>query len=238
VGILLATFLLAPTPTLANGVPLDVDISAPDGFLLKATYYDAHRPGPGVLLLHQCNRDRRSWDPLARALADAGLHVLTMDFRGFGESVGEGVTSFREQAEELWPLFDGDVDRALEFLVSLPDVDSTRIGAAGASCGGSQALLLATRFETVKALVFLSSSLPWIDDQEVVALQKNRDIPLLGIAAEGDAQTAERVRWLFEGSRNPRSRLILYKGNSHGVPLFDEDPWLPATIVAFLANNL
>lgn len=236
-GILLATLVLVPA-AVANGDPLDVDLSAPDGFLLKATYYAADHPGPGVLLLHQCNRDRRSWDPLARALADAGLHVLTLDFRGFGESVGGGVRSFQEQGEELWPLFDGDVDRALEFLVSLPDVDSTRVGAAGASCGGSQVLLLATRFETVRALVFLSSSLPWIDDQEVVALHKNREIPLLGIAAVEDHRTAERTRWLFDGAGHPRSRFVLYKGNSHGVPLFEEDPSLVSTIVDFFAHNL
>ena len=47
------------------------------------------RSGPAMLLLHQCNMDRHAWDGLAKDLADAGVHVLTLDFRGFGESGGD-----------------------------------------------------------------------------------------------------------------------------------------------------
>ena len=65
-----------------------VDLTAPDGINLKATYFAAGRPGPGVLLLHQCNRQRKVWDDLAERLAASGLNVLTLDFRGFGESGG------------------------------------------------------------------------------------------------------------------------------------------------------
>ena len=153
-----AALLLFSGPALAGGVP--VDISAPDGFGLKASYWAAEAPGPGVLLFHQCNMDRHSYDALAEELQAAGFHVLSLDFRGFGESTDENVRSFREQYEELLPLWDGDVDRTIEFLAAMPDVDGERIGALGASCGGSQALLLATRNDAVKTIVFLSSSIP------------------------------------------------------------------------------
>src|SRR6202167_3431576 len=66
-----------------------VDLTAPDGTHLKATYFDAGKPGPGVLLLHQCNRDRKVWDGLATQLSAAGINVLTLDYRGFGESAGD-----------------------------------------------------------------------------------------------------------------------------------------------------
>jgi pimeloyl-ACP methyl ester carboxylesterase len=65
-----------------------VDLTATDGTKLKATYFAAAQPGPGVLLLHQCNRDRKVWDGLAAQLAAAGINVLTLDNRGFGESGG------------------------------------------------------------------------------------------------------------------------------------------------------
>jgi hypothetical protein len=45
--------------------PRVVDITASDGTNLKATYFSAGKPGPGVLLLHQCNRQRKVWDDLA-----------------------------------------------------------------------------------------------------------------------------------------------------------------------------
>src|SRR5580704_11052542 len=65
-----------------------VDLTASDGVKLKANYFDAGKPGPGVLLLHQCNRDRKVYDGLATMLSGAGLNVLTIDNRGFGESGG------------------------------------------------------------------------------------------------------------------------------------------------------
>src|ERR1700752_749791 len=71
--------------------PKVVDLTASDGIRLKATYFGAAQPGPGILLLHQCNRQRKVWDDLATRLAASGLNVLTLDFRGFGESEGKPV---------------------------------------------------------------------------------------------------------------------------------------------------
>lgn len=38
-------------------------------------------------MFHQCNRDRKMWEELAPRLVAAGLNVLTLDFRGYGDSV-------------------------------------------------------------------------------------------------------------------------------------------------------
>src|SRR6516165_6255212 len=86
----------------------DAVIKAADGIDLKVTYFSPGRPGPGILLLHQCNMDRHAWDGLAKDLADAGFHVVTLDYRGFGESGGD-----RAQREK-WP---GDVDAAYAYLL-------------------------------------------------------------------------------------------------------------------------
>src|ERR1700676_1894887 len=87
----------------------DVDIKAPDGVSLKGTYFSAGRPGPAMLLLHQCNMDRHAWDGLAEDLASNGFQVLTIDFRGFGESGGSQSTDpdQRAAARQKWP---ADVD--------------------------------------------------------------------------------------------------------------------------------
>jgi len=71
----------------------DIDIQATDGISLKGTYYSPGTPGPAILLLHQCNTDRHAWDGLASDLAEAGFHVLTIDYRGYGESGGEKYTN-------------------------------------------------------------------------------------------------------------------------------------------------
>src|ERR1043166_3002362 len=124
-----------------------VDIKASDGVVLKATFYGANVPGPGVLLLHQCNMDRKAWDGLARALASGGINVLALDYRGFGESGGpraETVDAAERQqtVTNLWP---GDIDAAFQYLGSHPGVQRDRLGAGGASCGVNQSVKLAQR---------------------------------------------------------------------------------------------
>src|ERR1700724_3665983 len=77
--------------------PRFIDLKASDGITLKATYFAAAKSGPGVLLLHQCNRQRRVWDDLAGQLAAAGINVLTFDLRGFGESGGSAFDKLTPQ---------------------------------------------------------------------------------------------------------------------------------------------
>jgi dienelactone hydrolase len=216
----------------------EVTLTGEDGFRLRATFYPASKPGPSVLLLHQCNRDRGAYAKLAPALAAAGIHVLTLDFRGFGESKSAEVTGFQEASERLWPLFANDVDAALSYLASRPGVDRGRIGILGASCGGSQALLAASRSTDVRALVFLSSSLPWLREEEIASFEAGRPIPVLCIAGEEDRGTYERTKRIFQSSRSPDTRMILYKGNAHGVALFDQDPSLIRTIVDWFDARL
>jgi hypothetical protein len=85
---LFAGLLLAAVSCLAGQAPAPriVDLTAGDGIKLKASYFPAGKPGPGVLLLHQCDHDRKIWDGLAQQLAAAGINVLTMDLRGFDDS--------------------------------------------------------------------------------------------------------------------------------------------------------
>ena len=51
----------------------EVSFNAADGFSLKGTLYTAGKPGPGVLLLHQCNADRQIYDNLATMFSKGTL---------------------------------------------------------------------------------------------------------------------------------------------------------------------
>src|ERR1700723_1617266 len=84
-AVILAQLIFFPPSSFAQRI---VDLTASDGTKLKASYFAA-KPGPGVLLLHQCNRQRKVWDDLAQQLSTAGINVLTLDYRGFGESAGD-----------------------------------------------------------------------------------------------------------------------------------------------------
>src|SRR4029077_2873685 len=108
--------------------PRVVELRALDGASLKATYFAAAKPGPGVLLLHQSNRDRKSWDEVAAQLALAGINTLTLDMRGFGDS-GSPYTKLSDtdkaKVRDMWPR---DVDVAWRSLASQPGVQRDVIG--------------------------------------------------------------------------------------------------------------
>src|SRR5256885_17110886 len=109
--------------TPAKGASRDVDIKKPDETILKGTYFAAAKPGPGVLLFHQSNRTRKSWDDVAARLAAAGINTLTVDSRGFGDSGG---TPNYKVPDAEWAkvrnLYKGDLDTAFQYLISQPGV--------------------------------------------------------------------------------------------------------------------
>ena len=90
-GMIFACLVLA-IPGVAGAQPSPaarvVALKASDGTILKATYFAAASPGPGVLLFHQSNRARKTWDDVAERLAAAGINTLTVDMRGSGDSGG------------------------------------------------------------------------------------------------------------------------------------------------------
>ena len=61
----------------AHAEQRQVSVTAGDGFALQGTYSPAEKGGPGILLLHQCDADRRIYDQLATMLNVAGYNVLT-----------------------------------------------------------------------------------------------------------------------------------------------------------------
>jgi|SRR5580698_517656 dienelactone hydrolase len=233
------TLLIAAALTFAAGLSAevhkkDVDIKAPDGVSLKGTYFSAGRPGPAMLLLHQCNMDRHAWDGLAADLAGNGFNVLTVDYRGFGESGGEKFTdpAQRRASMEKWP---ADVDAAYAFLASQKGVDQTRIAAGGASCGVTQSSDLATRHQEIKALMLLSGM---ASDAAKAYIAGNASLPVFGAASEGDTGAAKGIREAVAASKDPKSIVKVYPGTEHGVPMFAKNPDLEPMIVAWLKAQL
>jgi dienelactone hydrolase len=217
--------------------PRVVDLTATDGTKLKATFFPAAKSGPGVLLLHQCNLQRKGWDGLAAQLAAAGVSVLTLDYRGYGESEGKAPKDL-PQAEALkvlnekWP---SDVDLAYNYLVSQPGVNAKVVGAGGASCGVNLTIHLAIRHPEVKSLVLLSGN---ADREGRAFLSKSEKMPVLLSAADDDAGAVELMQWLYSLSTNPGSKFLQYPNGGHGVLIFAAHPELPASIVDWYVQTL
>ncbi len=239
---LLAVALVLPLARAAQSVPAPrvVDLPAQGGVILKATYFGAAQPGPGILLLHQCNRQRKVWDDLAVRLATSGINVLTVDFRGYGESGGKSpdqASSPQEATQivnEKWP---SDVDVAFGYLQSQPGVNRDVMGAGGASCGVNQAVLLARRHSEVKSLALLSESTDRLGRQ---FLHNSPNLPLFLAVSDDDLDpgVVELMHWLYDLSPDPANKFVHYSAGGHGVEMFAAHRELPGLIVDWFNATL
>ncbi|MGO9389515.1 alpha/beta hydrolase [Rhodoblastus sp.] len=110
----------------------DLTISTPDGMTLGATYWPGKNPNsPGVLLLHGLGESRQAFAANADWLAKQGYAVLTIDFRGHGQS-SDAPHSFG--LEESM-----DAQTAFDWLKK--SQRGAPVGVIGISLGGAAALL-------------------------------------------------------------------------------------------------
>ena len=233
----------------AQQPPRVVDLKGSDGTLLKASYFAAAKPGPGVLLFHQSNRTRQSWDEVAPKLAAAGIHTLTVDSRGHGESGGklEGQSSV------------GDLDAAFQYLISQPDVARDVIGVGGAGwLGVGNSTETARRHSAaVKSLALLSGETL---RPQLQFLYEASQLPGLFVYSDDDEYppTEEAMQLLYATSSSPSKKLVHYSAaqeapwlwyetsdpskvpanGAHGTDLFKTHPDLPGIIVDWFVTTL
>lgn len=99
--------------------------------------------GPGWLGL----REAALYRPYHEALTAAGMAVLTLDYRGFGDSEGEA--TFLNPMGQV-----ADIRSGLTYLETRPDIDSHRLGVFGSGgTGGGNAVYVAGLDERVRVAV-------------------------------------------------------------------------------------
>ena len=232
--------------------PRIVDLKSADGTLLKATYFAAGKPGPGVILYHQSNRTRTSWDDVAGQLAAIGINTLTVDTRGYGQSGG-----IRKEATEIHQK--ADLETVFQFLASQPSVRHDVIGSAGTGwLGVDNAIQTAALHPNeIKSLVLMSGETlrPGIE-----FLHQAPQFPELFVVADSDEYppTVEAMLLLYARSSSPTRKLIHYSltqeapwlwyetsdpskvpaTGSHGTDLFQSHPDLIGTIVQWFVDTL
>ncbi len=95
--------------------------------------------------------------PYAKPLTDAGYVVLCIDHWVFGErshtTEADTFKAMLWQGQVLWGMMVYDSLRAMDYLVSRPDVDASRVATLGMSMGSTMAFWLAALDERVKVTV-------------------------------------------------------------------------------------
>jgi hypothetical protein len=225
-----------------NTVERVVDLKSANGTILKGTYFDAAKPGPGVLLFHQSNRTRKSWDDVARQLAAAGINALTVD------------TDPNKTRKQRWP---GELDAALEFLVSQAGVNRDVVGIGGAGVIGVEDSVETARLHPaeVKSLVLLSGETESLD-----FLRQASQLPELFVVADNDEYPpiVEAMELLYVTASSPSRKFVHYSASheapwlwyepfdigkvpakgGHGTDMFKVHPELPGIIVDWFVTTL
>jgi dienelactone hydrolase len=239
--------------------PRVVDIKSADGTILKATFFATEKRGPGVLLFHQSNRTRKSWDDVARQLANAGINTLTVDIRGHGETGGKYDNwndPNREQAKQQWQ---ADIDAAFQYLISQSGVNRDVIGLGGAGVLGVDNSVQTARQhpQQIKSLVLLSGE-TFRDGLEF--LRQASWLPELFVVSDNDEYppTHQAMELLYVRASSPSKKFVHYSDmhdapwrwyepvdvgkvpatGGHGTDLFEHHRELPAMIVDWFVTTL
>jgi alpha-beta hydrolase superfamily lysophospholipase len=112
---------------------------------------DSSKRWPVLIICHAAGEFKENYFELCELLASRGVATLAIDMHGHGESAGERYYVNMVQ----WV---ADVQAAIDFLLTHPNVDGNRIGAFGVSSGGTAILEAALVDPRLKALIALDAT--------------------------------------------------------------------------------
>jgi alpha-beta hydrolase superfamily lysophospholipase len=188
-------------------------LTASDGARLYAV--EAGRNTTAVVLAHQSPSDLCGWLPYLRRLTGAGLRVIALDFRGFGDS--------RLGREQPSLAYDRDLRAGVAHARS---TGAERVFLIGASFGGATALAYAHRLD-VDGVISLSgeTSLP---SRRLDGLRSIRrfERPLLVVGSRHDRYlSVAEARALLRRAGSTDKELALYPGWYHGWEIVEGAPY-------------
>lgn len=203
-----------------------VDIKTEDNINLKGTFYKSSG-NFSVILLHMLGRNRNDWNDFAKELQSNGYNVLSIDFRGHGESQ----LNFKDFSENDFNKMVLDVKAAKEFLKTKNAYNAAIIGA---SIGANAAINYAAQDNSVKTVILLSPGLNYRGVKTDAAIRLFRN-PILILASEGDSYSSESSKKLNSYSQS--STLKIYDGDLHGIAML-ANPDVKKEISGWLKENL
>jgi dienelactone hydrolase len=209
--------------------PREVSFQSEDGWMIYASLrvpkIDDSPNAPGVVLVHSNLSDRHVYDDLEVMLADAGIAVLNLDFRGRGKSHNKGYYFELPQPERDKAYLDAIA--GLKFLASQPGVDANRLAVIGTAIGTRYAIKAALSNPRVKAFVMLGG-LP--EKSEVEGAR----FPIMFVSTLGVPPIAEAFRDFYKLAKDRRSKLVEHEGGALGYQIFEIDEELQPQIVRWL----
>ncbi len=212
-----------------------VSFTTADGVVIVGTLYLAEGTNnPAIVCLHQWRSDRSSYDAVAKTLWQEGFTVLTIDQRGYGESIrtsdGKPVRPDRRIQE--------DVKAAVAFVRSQKGVMKNNIGLLGASYGASNAIIFAADHPEIRAVALLSPGLNYFNVLPTLdAVRRYGERPLLAVASSEDIRSVEAVQE-YAKIKTEKYESKIYENAGHGTSMFPSASDLLPRVVKFFTRNL
>lgn len=200
-----------------------VSVRAADGLVLHGSWYDSgRRTGRAVLLLHEMTGNRRAWAPFLDGLAAAGIDVLAVDLRGFGETGGKMDLDAQLADAGAW----------LAWLRARPGVNPEHVGVMGESLGARLAVIACARDQRCRAAAALS---PYGLYETADLDFRDRAVFLMGTRGD-DVHSALAVRKMAADVQGDAT-IRLVAGSEPGIATLLEGRLIPEP-VAWLDRNL
>jgi esterase/lipase len=246
----ICTFALAQedVPEIEEPTPEEVHqvkFMTQDKFMLTGKYFAGKADHSGVLLLHDCSHDSSSYDKLTELLSNYGIHALSLDLRGYGESISDefshriiksnskDISTYQSEFMRITSFWKSDVLAAYNYLRSR--IDNKRdVAVVSAGCSSSQAIFLAQKMR-IKSFVMITPILNYMEKDHYKNLI---DIPAYFLSSTHDAETYQTSKELFDWNGDDRSTFQLFKGNRQGNSLLNRKRYLSHDVALWLNDNL
>jgi dienelactone hydrolase len=239
-------FCLLPADAAENiGLEQKISFLTEDKFVVGANYYPGVLSGGGVLLLHDCLRDSKSYAKLAQTLASYGVHTLALDFRGFGVSVSDAfsvkkiksrrknLASYKNEMAALTAYWDEDASAAFAYLRNKVD-KKKQIAIVGSGCSATQVVGIAEKMH-VNSMVLITPKMSYGDKERYKNLL---DYPSYFISSAQHTETNAIATELFEWNGSSKSKMQIFKGDRLDFSLLRSSRYLEDDIALWLKSNL
>lgn len=222
-----------------------VSFAGADNFPISGTLYKGNPKSGGVILLHDCSHDSRSYRMLGDEFSRLGVNALAIDLRGFGESSSavfshqkvkqksKDITSYQSELMMLASYWDKDVIAGYHFLRSKLE-KGKGISVVASECSVIHAVAVAEKFR-VNSFVMIS---PVMDYMQKERYKNLIDIPTFFITSIHDTDSLNTTKELYLWNGSSTSASLTYKGNRKGYKLLRGKPHILSGLALWVETHL
>lgn len=213
--------------------------------LLQTAEQAAMTARAGVIVLHDCQSNRSRYKSLAEEIALQELHTLSLDFRGYGESVTLGfseleikkqakdIVSYQSEVALLTSYWPQDLLSAHQWLRTKVHKNKG-VAVVASGCSAPYAVTLAEQIN-ISALVLITPEMTFADIERYKNLI---DIPTYFIGSAQHMATIKVAQELFDWNGAKQSKMQTFKGDRTNRSLLFANEYLAKDIAQWLKFTL